>query len=189
MLQSMRNKSRETNLVKGMAAGLLGGLVGSWAMTKFQEVAPADKFARLLGEKEDEGGDEEQQEPAEPTTVKAAEAVSTRVFGRELADFEKQWAGPMVHYSFGSSLGAIFGAAAEVRPDFTLGAGMPFGVVVWLLADEIGVAAMKLSGPPWQHRASTHIYALLSHLVFGLSAEAVRRLVRHRSLRAPTAAQ
>jgi hypothetical protein len=40
------------------------------------------------------------------------------------------------------------------------------------------VPAFKLSEPPLEHPPSVHAKALAAHLVYGLTAETVRRLVR-----------
>ena len=45
-------------------------------------------------------------------------------------------------------------------------------------ADEIGVYAFGLSKPPTQYPISVHLYALASHLIYGLITELVRRTLR-----------
>jgi uncharacterized membrane protein YagU involved in acid resistance len=67
---------------------------------------------------------------------------------------------------------------AELVPDVTAGSGMPFGAAVWLAADDITVPAVGLTKWPTEYPLSTHVYALTSHLVYGLTTEAVRRAVR-----------
>ena len=59
-----------------------------------------------------------------------------------------------------------------------LAAGLPFGAAFWLLADETAVPLLGLSKGPTEYPLSTYAYALASHLVYGLTAEAVRRAVR-----------
>jgi putative membrane protein len=51
-------------------------------------------------------------------------------------------------------------------------------VVFWLVVDETAVPVLGLSKPPTDYPASTHVYALASHLVYGLTAELVRRSLR-----------
>ena len=70
-------------------------------------------------------------------------------------------------------------AMAELVPDVTVGAGMPFGTAVWLLADEVTVPLLGLSKSPTQYPLSKHAYALASHCVYGLTIEVVRRAVRN----------
>lgn len=163
------------DIFKGMAGGLIGGLAASWVMTQFQNLVPASAFQRLFGENEEASSGLPESEPA---TVKAAKRISKDLFGHELTEQEKEWAGPAVHYSFGSLNGALYGTLAEIQPLVTTGAGIPFGITLWFFADEAGVPAAGLSAAPWEHPPSVHVYALASHLVYGLTTEVVRRLVR-----------
>ncbi|MXQ14842.1 DUF1440 domain-containing protein [Microvirga makkahensis] len=91
---------------------------------------------------------------------------------------QKEIAGPAVHYAVGAALGGLYGVAAEIAPGVTAGAGLRFGAAVAVALDEGVVPAIGLSGPPWESPSSTHLYALSSHLVFGLTAEIVRRSAR-----------
>lgn len=164
----------EGELLRGLAAGLAGGLVASVVMEAFQALA-SPLLSRLEGESGPGG--------SEPTTVRAAEAVSEDVLGHQLSGGEKEWAGPAVHYATGLALGGAYGVAAVIEPRVTVGAGLPYGAAVAVVLDEALVPAVGLSGPPWASPASTHAYALASHLVFGLTVEVVRRGV-HDLLRA-----
>ncbi len=67
---------------------------------------------------------------------------------------------------------------AEVAPGVTAGEGAAFGAAVWLIADEASVPALGLTKAPAQIPVSTHVYALASHLVYGVVAEAMRRAFR-----------
>jgi putative membrane protein len=184
-------KRNSSNLWKGLAAGAAGGLVASWVMNQFQALwsrkaygiershgaqslqrgSPRHGVARALQER---GSDRERDNAA----VRMASAVSEDVFGHRLAEREKEAAGAVAHYAMGVSSGAIYGAAAEMLPAATAGAGLPFGAVVWLVADELVVPALGLSKPPTEYPLSTHAYALASHLVYGLVTEMARGVVR-----------
>ena len=155
----------EGEVLRGLAAGLAGGLVASVVMEAFQALA-GPLLSRTQGGSQ--GG-------SEPATVRAAEAASKGVLGRRLSEGEKAWAGPAVHYATGIALGGAYGVAAAVEPRVTAGAGLPFGAAVAAVLDEGAVPALGLSGPPWRSPLATHAYGLASHLVFGLTAEAVRR--------------
>jgi putative membrane protein len=125
----------------------------------------------------------ESQKPSQPqqgddATVKAASAISQAVLHRQLTSDEKRVAGPMVHYAFGSVVGGLYGAMAEVVPVTAKAWGVPFGAAVWLGADEIGVPAAGLSQSPDKVPVTTHASALAAHLVYGATADAVRRVVR-----------
>jgi len=168
-----------SRLAKGALAGLVGGLVGSWVMTQFQTVLPAETFKDLLGEVPEQAESESEESPEDkPATVEAADRVSEAVLGHELPPEDEEWAGLVTHYAFGSSSGAAYGLLAEAVPGVTTGGGLAFGAGLWLLADEGAVPALGLSDAPWEHPPSTHLYALTSHLVYGVTAEIIRRAVR-----------
>jgi hypothetical protein len=189
-MRIIRRKSSDP--VKGMIAGAAGGLVASWVMNQFQALLsrmiygverphgaqslqhglPRHGVARGLQER---GRDSE----ADNAAVRTAVVVSERLFGLELAEREeKEIAGAVVHYAFGVATGGLYGAMADLKPATTAGAGLPFGVAVWLIADEIIVPALGLSEPPTKISLSTHAYSIASHLVYGLTTEVVRREVR-----------
>lgn len=168
--------SHSTRIGKGLLAGLAGGIAGSLAMSFFQRQIPQSAFAELLGESESDGSSGGGSD--EPATVRAAEGISETVLDHELEDDEKEWAGPAVHYGVGAVGGASYGVIAEEWSPVTAGAGLPFGMAFWLGSDEVAVPAVGLSGPPWEHPLSVHVYSLASHLVYGFTTEITRRTLR-----------
>ena len=180
------NYSQEDgDIIKGLVAGIVGGLAASLVMNKFQavwsEISESLESSKSNGSKENSGKDEKsgkEKEKQEPATVKAAEAIAENVFGHELTKKEKKYAGPAVHYATGAGSAAVYGVAAELFPEVTVGAGLPFGAAVWLIVDEGAVPAFGLSKSPLEYPPSTHAYALVSHLVYGFTTEFVRRAVR-----------
>lgn len=179
------NKNNESNLWKGLAAGVAAGLVASWAMNQFQSLWSrlAEGFEKPHGAQSMQQGSPQQppnrnDQADDNAAERVASAISETVFDRELTEGEKEKAGAAVHYGFGISTGAIYGAAAEVAPSVTACSGLVFGAAVWLVADEAVVPALGLSKPPTQYPLSIHAYALSSHLVYGLTSEVVRRAAR-----------
>jgi putative membrane protein len=158
---------------KGIAAGVLGGLVASYAMNQFQSVWSSAAKAFSAGQEEPQESESEE----EPATVKAAKAISTGIFQHELTDSEKKWAAPAVHYAFGAALGALYGFITETVPVSSSCRGITYGAAVWMGADEIGVPAAGLSPPPMETPVSSHVSALASHLVYGLTTDLVRRAI------------
>ena len=153
----MRTNSHSVG--KGALVGAVASVFASYVMDEFQR-----RVCRLRP-----GSNK----GAKPSTVKAAE----RVIGREIHGEEKKRAGNAVHYGFGTALGAVYGAIAEVEPQVTAGFGLPFGAAVAVVADEALVPALGLSGsgPSWQSPLAAHAYSLASHMVFGAALEAARR--------------
>ena len=115
-----------------------------------------------------------------PATVRTADAAAVATVGRRLEASEQDAAGPLMHYGFGTAVGAVYGALAETRPEITRLGGIPFGLGVWASADEIGVPAAGLSKSPWDRPLRAHTYSMLSHAVYGFTTEAVRKAVRAR---------
>jgi uncharacterized membrane protein YagU involved in acid resistance len=114
---------------------------------------------------------------SDDASVKAASAVAA-VFGHQLTPNEKKIGGTAVHYAVGAASGMVYGVAAEFLPEITNGFGLPYGAVFWLTVDEGAVPLLGLSKGPTSYPMSTHFYALTSHLVFGVTAEGVRRALR-----------
>ena len=188
---------QRSNWWKGLAAGLVGGLVASWTMNRFQDVWsklaksieawPHYEFQNVWGEFSEgleESSDAQASKPSptpevqDDTTVRAASAVSEGLFDHRLTQSEKKIAGPAVHYILGTGVGGLYGVAAEMAPKVTAGKGLPFGAAFWLVVDESAVPLLGLSKGPTAYPLSTHAYALSSHFVYGLTAEVVRRAVR-----------
>jgi putative membrane protein len=161
----MRRKRK--SVWRGLVSGLAGGAVASLAMAQFHSLI-TKKWVKPPKEQEKE----------EDSTVKAASAVSEGVFNHRLQRQEKKPASSAVHYAFGAAVGGLYGAAAEWKPAVAIAAGTPFGAAVWLGAHEIAVPALKLSKPPTQEPLSMHAVEFASHLIYGVTADAVRRLVR-----------
>ena len=183
------NNRDEGDVSKGAAAGLVAGFVASWTMNQFQAAwsKAAEGFEKPNGAQSmqpSEGqhpgqGSEQNKENQDDATVKAAKAISEAIFGHKLEEREKRATGAAVHYAFGTVTGGLYGAVAELAPEVTTGMGLPFGAAFWLVADETAVPLLGLSKPPTEYPASTHAYALAAHLVFGLTAEIVRRALRN----------
>jgi putative membrane protein len=189
----MQHVNGDANVWKGLVAGLAGGLVASWTMNQFQAAwtRAAEGFEKPHGaqsmqpsegpdpnETPDADQSKEEKEHQDDATVETAKVISN-AFGHELKASEKKAAGAAVHYAFGTVTGGLYGAMAEVAPQVTAGAGLPFGAAFWLVADEVAVPSLGLAKGPTAYPVSTHVYSLASHLVYGIAAEFGRRAVRH----------
>jgi len=172
---------RKQELWKGLVAGSAAGLAGAIAMTQFQNVwsKAAEKVkANGSGKSSDGSGEETEKEDA---TMKVA-GKGAELAGYSLSHEEKKKAAPIVHYGFGTAMGVLYGTLAELGPHevrrHPVLSGMGFGSVLFAGADEITVPSLGLSSKPGETPVSAHIYALASHLVYGATAGAVRRMVR-----------
>jgi len=156
---------------KNVAAGIAGGLLGSWTMNQFQALV-----SRTTAASSDSGQNTQPQQPAaEPATVKAAREISTRLFHHKPSDAEKEPAGEVMHYAMGAVSGIAYALTAEQLAPATWGHGLLFGTVLWLVADEGAVFALGLSKAPTEYPASSHANAWASHVVYGVMTDLVRR--------------
>jgi putative membrane protein len=158
----------QPNPWRGLLAGAVAGLVASFVMSQFHSIV------QTVGSSRKQGG--------EDSTVKTASAVSKRIFHHELTRRQKKIAGPAVHYAFGSTVAATYGAAVETAPFLRVGWGLPFGAAVWLGAHVITVPTLGLSegvaASPLRQEATEFV----AHLLYGGAVEGIRRLIRTRML-------
>lgn len=91
--------------VRGALVGLFAGLLAAGAMSLayrgVEQMLPKPAAPAA-------------QQP-EDATVKVASAI-LGIAGRTLTEDEKPRAGTIVHYAFGASVGAVYGALAEIAP-------------------------------------------------------------------------
>jgi putative membrane protein len=159
---------------QGAAAGLIGGLVAAWTMNQFQALlSKTSSDSESESDSTSDHGNE-----GDDATQKTAAALAEPILERKLTKEEKQTAGPAVHYAFGATMGAFYGALAEAMPSAALGRGLTFGAGLWFGADEVAVPALGFAPPPSQTPVSTHVSALAAHLVYGLTTDLVRRTLR-----------
>ena len=141
-------------------------MAASWIMPRFQLL-----LSHALGHTDPHEGQ------GEDATVKTAQRISSAVACHELSAEEKKVAGPLVHYAYGTGIGALYGGLAQKFENATSGFGAAYGAAAWALGDEIAVPALGLGKKPTETPASQHLQLLAAHLVYGITLEGIRRLV------------
>ena len=157
-------RDRHSSPVRGFVGGALAGVAGAWVMNRWHDAVASGQ--------QSQGGEDES------ATVKAADALSRRFAHHPLAERAKQPAGTAVHYGYAALAGGLYGAAAEALPAVSMARGVPWALGLWLFGDELAVPALHLAKPPAQVPMRTHAEALSAHLVYGLTADTLRRSVR-----------
>jgi putative membrane protein len=178
---------REKHLLRGIVAGIAGGLVASLVMNEFM-AGPGRKLQESMQSSSSRKSSHQQSRDAqqkqddsdqEDATMRAADAaVNVVTGGRHLSHEAKEKGGPIVHYSFGALMGAIYGGLSEYLRVTTAGFGTVFGGALFAGADLIAVPALKLSGAPTEQPPSALATPFAAHLVYGVTTETVRRLMR-----------
>lgn len=166
---------RTPSLWKGALAGLAGGLVGAWVKSQaepvLQDLGEA-LFPPTHAEKERPGADI-QGHPDRMPPAHMAQAVTSRTLSRD----EKLQAQEGIHFAFGGGAGLAYGALAEVTP-VGRGLGIPSALALWAATHGSTLPALGLQADPEDLPASAHVWEVGSHVVYGLTVDVVRRLVR-----------
>jgi putative membrane protein len=147
---------RERSILKGAVAGLIGGLAGAGAKMLVEKMLPP----RVEGQ----------------TTPPAA--LAEQVAGHALPDGQKVVATQGIHWGFGAATGAIYGAAVEVEPSLGAWKGAAFGLTLNKITHESLLPRMGLVPPKEHQRAQERISEWVSHAVYGIFTDVVRRRVR-----------
>jgi hypothetical protein len=158
--------NRQSTVWKGAVAGIAAGLIGSWAMTRFQ-VAVSGRG--LTGSENPQSN--KPVDGRDDATMKAADLTAQATIGRPLKRWEKtEIGGPAAHYAFGAAAGALYGITREAAPGSSLSRGGPFGAALWIAADQVGLPMTGLSPQPLSaFPLSTNLQHLVAHLVYGIT--------------------
>ncbi len=146
-------------VVKGMLAGLAGGLVGGGMKLAGEWVYPP----RVEGQ------------------VSPPALLAWKIAGRTLSKGQTKAAAQGMHWTFSAVTGAVYGGAAEVFPAVTAGYGVGLGMAVLLATHESVLPLLGLNAPPWRQPFREQTSEIATHALFGVSIEAVRRWLRRRA--------
>lgn len=167
----------DKHLVRGILAGVAGGLVASWVMSEFADTL-GQKLSKAV-ETPAEQREIERLSDGEDATMKLADKIAeTATGGRHLTHEQREIGGPIVHYTMGAVMGGIYGGLAEYSSAARAGFGTTFGGLLFATADLFGVPAAKLGRWPGQYPTSSLATPLAEHLIYGATTELVRRIVR-----------
>jgi putative membrane protein len=167
--------AKQKSVVRGILAGMAGGLAAAWVMNVFMASAGQTLEQAVQSDEENR---EPSSEPREDATMKAADAIAHSATGNHLSRAEKEEGGPIVHYAFGALTGGIYGGLAEYSSKVTSGFGTSFGGVLFSTADLLAVPALNLGPSPSDQPASALATPFAAHIIYGATTEFVRRIVR-----------
>jgi hypothetical protein len=182
-------RSNETTWAGALMPGALGGVVGTAAMAACGIVWSAADASTGQGSRSRRlrrsGVGTRQFPQSEPRSHEGADTPSEYVARRipgVTSRRRQRLVGSLIHFGFGAAAGATYAAALTTAPPpvarvLRSGRGLTYGVLVWLLADEIGVPLTGIAPAPHRTPLRLHAYALAGHLAYGLALESVRRLV------------
>jgi putative membrane protein len=165
-------------LWKGVVAGMVGGLVASWTMNQVFTL-----WSKINEDKQQDHKPEPEQsakkgEASDPATLKLARRLSREYLHRDISDEDVKAAEAAVHYGFGTVMGAVYGGLSEYVPQMKAGFGSAYATVLFVGVDEIAVPLAGLSGKLNEVPISSHVLGFTAHMVYGVTAELVRRGTR-----------
>jgi len=149
---------RERSILKGALAGLIGGLAGAGAKALAEQIFPP----RVQGQP--------------PPPVLLAEQVA----GHSLPQGERQATMQGIHWGFGAAAGVVYGALVEVEPSLGAWKGAAFGLTLNKLTHESILPRMGLARPKEEQPTQERISEWVTHAVYGIFTDAVRRAVRRK---------
>jgi putative membrane protein len=147
---------RERSILKGALAGLVGGLAGAGAKVLAEKIFPPRVQSQT------------------PPSVVLAEQVA----GHNLPEGQKQVVKHGIHWGFGAAAGAVYGALVEVEPSLGAWRGAAFGLTLNNLTHESILPRMGLARPKDEQPTQERISEWVTHAVYGICTESVRRVVR-----------
>jgi putative membrane protein len=148
--------TNDRSILKGALAGLIGGLAGAGAKILAEKLVPP----RIQGQT--------------PPPVILAEQVA----GHALPTGRQQAAMQSIHWGFGAVAGAVYGAASEFEPSLGAWKGAAFGLALNRLTHESILPRMGLTEPKGQQPTQERISEWVTHAVYGVFTEVVRRAAR-----------
>jgi hypothetical protein len=102
-----------------------------------------------------------------------ADRLAENATGQKLPPAQALLASELIHYGTAIGAGAIYGACrGRDRKNFLSGLG--FGIVVFIGLNQELIPKLGLASPSSITRPRNRIYSLVAHILYGVSAEAVR---------------
>jgi putative membrane protein len=144
------------SLIKGFIAGAIGGLAGAAAKAAGEAVYPP----RTIGQ------------------IPAPAVLLNRMSDRPLSEREEEVSVQAIHWSFGALVGGVYGAVAEFQPAVTGRLGTNFGLTLCGITHASTLPLMGLTEKPEDQPMREHASELVTHAIYGITTEIVRRLAR-----------
>jgi putative membrane protein len=144
------------SLIKGFVAGAVGGLVGAGAKAVAEAVYPP----RTLGQ------------------IPPPAVLLNRMVAQPLTEKQEEVSVQAIHWGFGALVGGVYGALAEYQPVVTTRLGANFGLTLCGITHASALPMMGLTESPENQPAREHASELVTHAIYGVTTELVRRMAR-----------
>lgn len=152
--QPMRKRTR--SIAKGAVAGLIGGIIATAVKSAIETAYP----------------------PTVHGETKPRGLLDRKVAGYELSVRQKRIAQKTLHWGFGATAGAAYGALAEYYPPATSKQGASFGMALVALTHDSTLPVLGLVAKPGAQTRRERTSELASNIAYGVVTETVRSIVR-----------
>jgi hypothetical protein len=149
-----------------LAYGALAGLLATKAME------PVTSFLYEHEDEKDKKREEELRKELAPVTL-AGRLIE--LVGAEPTEQRKQRLGMMIHWAYGMGVGVLYAFLRRRAPSLRRALGLPFGVLFFLIGDELMNEVVGLTAPPKAWPIDAHVRGLVGHLAYAATAEATLR--------------
>ena len=110
--------------------------------------------------------------------IPAPAVLVNRISDRPLTEKEEEVSVRAIHWGFGALVGGVYGALAEYQPAITNRLGASFGLTLCGITHASALPMMGLTESPENQPAREHASELVSHAIYGVTTELVRRVAR-----------
>jgi hypothetical protein len=185
-----RDLQQKPSVWRGVCAGAAGGLAGCfgmdlvsrlWTLASRGEITSREEsLVQQGGRPEVEAAKKAALSAGDPGAV-ATTAIADRVAeaqGRPLSPKERTRGGQILHYSYGATMGALYGAGVEYFPSLRSQHGVLYGLLLWIAGVQVALPIAGLTAAPARYSSGEHVFSVASHAVFGLVAETTRSQIR-----------
>ncbi len=153
---------RSSTPLAALRRGLLAGVVGTAAMTAWQELS-----AKLQSSTDGGGGGSDDPWEQASAPAKVGKRIGEGVFQHEVSSELIPVLTHGMHWAYGTGWGAAYGLiAGSVARRRPLRLGLAFGTGVWAMS-YVQLVPMGLSQPPWKYPPKELAMDLSYHLVYG----------------------
>ena len=171
----MRPNPRSTQQLPVAVDAALGAVAGTAAVWLM------DRIGWWMYRREDSAALQRELQ-ARPDGLDSAHLLARKLgaaIGRDPGREQPNPAGLAVHYALGALPGLGYALVSRRFP-VTAGAGLPFGLAMFVVNDEISAPLLGLARGPRAYPWQSHLRGLVAHLVLGVATDRLLRSGRRR---------
>lgn len=151
-------------MIRNAIRGAIAGVAATWAMDRITTVlydVQAPEVTELEAAARPNG---------KGSVANLVDRVSART-GIAVPPERRPMVESLLHYALGAVPGAIYGVLRRWVPFARIGAGLGYGLALFVANDEYANTKLGLAGPISAYPAETHFRGLAGHAVLGVATE------------------